>query len=208
MTETSFVIGMEKYGISNILNKRQEDNCVYLISQGTDGSVDVKRKKMNRKRIGMIIGVLLVTMLFFGFYAAFGGSLMLNEVGTATSYFESGSSISSSSAYVYYYYAFWSPSHGNAIQSMINAMYATGMGWIITGIADLVNASVGHQALVGSTAVAWVAGFLVGLYTGASALVAASDAAAEAGVSITLGAAVLSTLAGLGAAYLGALGAA
>ena len=96
MTKTSFVIGMEKYSIRNILDKRQEDNCVYLISQRTDGLVDNKRKKMNRKRIGIIIGVLLVTMLFFGFYAAYGGSLMLNEVGTATSYFETGSSITSS----------------------------------------------------------------------------------------------------------------
>jgi hypothetical protein len=149
--------------------------------------------------------VILVTAILFGIYAAYGGTIVFNEVGTAVSYFEPGPSVEASSQYGYYLFSPWSPSHGNEVQSMINAMYATGMGWIITGIADLINAAVGHQALTGATAVSWVAGFIVGLYYGATSLEAATEASAETGVALSLSSAILATIGGLAVGYLAAL---
>ncbi|WP_337860328.1 hypothetical protein [Ferroplasma sp.] len=105
------------------------------------------------------------------------------------------------------YFAPWSSSHGNAIQSMINALYGTGFGFLIDIVASAVNAAVGHQVLSGEHAVAFLGAFLVGLYAGYSSIVALSDAAAETGIAITATGALAAALSGIVAGYLGAISA-
>lgn len=208
MTQSDLVV-LPYSALGNIVPERNRVGYdILLAPQELQENMTVKLRKLNRKRIRSVAMVMLVATLFFRFYAAFGGSVVLNEIGTAVAHFEPAPVQHSSSQYMYYLVAWWSPSHGDKLQSMINAIYAVGLGWIITYVADLVNAAVGHQALVGAQAVSFVAGLLVGVFYGASVGVAASEGAAESGVAITFSAAVLSALGIVAVGWIAALSAA
>ena len=130
--------------------------------------------------------VLMVVSLFFGFYVVAGGSVILNEASNAVSYFEpTTAEISGSSLFAYYLFSWWSPSYGNPQQSMINAIYAAGLGFILQGIADLIGVTLGYQPIAGAQLVAFVAGAFVAIYYAYSFY---QIGASAAGAAITAGA--------------------
>jgi hypothetical protein len=182
------------------------------------GSTNLKQMKFNRKKIRLVAMVMLVIGLFFGFYAAFGGSFIASEYGLATTYFEHSNNVIVTHVDIaYYYFAWWSPSHGNAQQSVINAIYASGLGFIINGVMYLVGEVTGGQPLSGTAAINFVAGFIVALFFnwGAQqALVVAVNEAVDAGATAEEVAAIVASssvlapaIAGFLAGYMAILGA-
>ncbi|OWP56105.1 MAG: hypothetical protein B2I17_07600 [Thermoplasmatales archaeon B_DKE] len=199
------------FGVATERNRSSEIRSTVVVGflKPFENGNGINTAKINRKRIRILLATIFVVSLFFGLYAASGASQVLGEYGAAAAYIEhSSSNPIGSGMYLYYYLAWWSPSHGNAVQSMINAIYATGMGFIIDGIAYLVNSAVGHQALVGSQAVAWVAALIVALYEGITGLAAVSEASAASGVAITLSSAAALTITSVALGYVAALTAA
>ncbi|MCL5988056.1 MAG: hypothetical protein M1414_04020 [Candidatus Thermoplasmatota archaeon] len=162
-----------------------------------------KLKRENKRGKRLKAYVVLTISLLFGFYAVMGVSVIASEYNIATSYFESNNMQMQNENFAYYYFAWWSPTHGNAINSMIDALYATGLGWLISWFAN----QVGHPG-TGGSAVAFVAAILVGVYFGASALVALSQASAATGFVITASGAVISAILPILLTYLAALGSA
>lgn len=137
---------------------------IFLATEEMQESATVKQRKLNRKKIRMVAMVMLVTTLFFGFYTVMGGSIVLNEVGIAASYFEPSPAVHYAPQFVYYLTAWWSPSQGNPQQSMLNAINAAGLGFIFQGVADLIGATLGYQPIAGQQLVAFTAALLVGIY--------------------------------------------
>ena len=193
------------------INNNSKINKNFLKANG------LKRKVISKKEIRTKTIVLLIIGLLLSFYSVLGASVFLNEYGIATAYFESSTIDISQQNFAYFYFAWWSSSHGNACQSMINAIYASGLSFIINGVLYLIGKVVGHQVLSGTSAINFVAGFLVALYFNMSskaALVDAEEDAAAAGasaediVAMTASASVLGpTIAGFLLGYLGILGA-
>ncbi len=173
--------------IASAVSVRNHDKQdIFMISQGIQNTASVKQRKFNRKRIGLVISVILVTTMFFGFYAVFGGSMIMNEVGTAVSYFEPGHVQMQNENFAYYYFAWWSPSHGNLLQSFINAINAAGLGFIINSIGDLLGYALHTQPLTYTALIAFSAGLFFAIYKGYSAqaaLTLATQEAADAGAS-------------------------
>ncbi len=191
---------------------------ILLVREESQETVGRKQMIINRKRIREVLMVILVMGLLFGLYTAFGSSLVLNEVGLAGSYFEQSSATQSTSQsqFVYYLVAWWSPSHGNPNQSMINAIYAAGLGFILQGVADIIGAAIGYQPISGGQLVAFVAGALVAIYytysfyqIGASAASAAiADGASASQVAVLVGAyGVLGSIITYLSVYIAAIGA-
>lgn len=164
------------------------DYDIFLTPREMQEKVDKKMRRLNRKRIRVVAMVILVMGLLFGIYTVFGSAVALNEVGTAVSYFEASPVVQSvsHSQFVYYVSAWWSPSYGNPVQSMINAIYAAGLGFIIQGVADLIGAVLGYQPISGGQLVAFVAGALVAIfyaYSFGAIITEAGNAAIAAGAT-------------------------
>ncbi|MHB1440799.1 MAG: hypothetical protein ACYCSO_08195 [Cuniculiplasma sp.] len=157
-----------------------ESYDIFLVPEEIRESATVKLKKLNRKKIRTVAMVILVTTLFLGFYTAMGGSIVLNEVGIAASYFEPSPTVHYTTQFVYYLTAWWSPSHGNPQQSMVNAIYAAGLGFILQGVGYLIGVTLGYQPIAGQQLVAFVAGLLVGIYYAWSIYTIAASAANDA----------------------------
>lgn len=155
-------------------------------SQGHSGSYDfflaplevqenksINQRKFNRKKIRLVATVLFVTTILFGIYAAYGGSVVLNEVGTAVSYFEPSPVHSSvnigQSNFVYYYFAPWGGSFHNALQSAINAIYATGIGYVINLFGNFMGQEFGIYFTTAQIVI-FVATTLYSMFDGASAI--------------------------------------
>ncbi len=191
-----------------ICNKYISSQSCYILPSEDDilKKGEYNKKKYNRKKIAKIAIVLGVISLFFGAYTILPLGQIGNEFGMATQYFDkTGNTNAVTSDYAYFYFSPLSPSYRNQQKSMINAIYGVGLGFIISGIAALVNKAVGHQTLKGESAVAFVGGFLLGLYGGVSGFTAATEAAAEAGVAMTVTSALVASLMGIVRTYLGAI---
>ncbi len=186
MSESITSLMRNGYLANEISVRNHKKLDIFMISQGVQTTVNKKQRKFNRKRIGLVISVILVTTMFFGFYATLGGSIILNEVRTSVSYFESGQSQVSNENFAYYYFAWWSPSHGNLVQSFLNAINASGLGFIINSIGNLLGYALHTQPLPYTALIAFAAGLFFAIYKAYSAkaaLTAATQAAADAGAS-------------------------
>lgn len=176
-------VNILKYGSLQRINSQEYGGSydIFLATQESQLNTNLKQKKFNQKRIRLVATVLFVTAIFLGVYAAYGGSIVLNEVGTAASYFEPSPVAHSvlgagQSAFAYYYFAWWSPSHDNAIQSMINALYACGLGYVFNLFGNFLGQEFGIY-LTTEQVVIFVAQTLYGMYEGATAVNAALAAA-------------------------------
>lgn len=152
------------------------------------GSTNLKQMKFNRKKIRLVAMVLFVTALIFGIYAAYGGSAVLNEVGMAVSYFEPVPVVHSGlnagrSAFIYYYFTPWSGSYNNALQSMINALYASGLGYVINLFGNFLGQEFGIYFTTAQVVV-FVAETLYSMYDGATVVNATLLGAEAAGVDL------------------------
>ena len=55
----------------------------FLASNELQENTNLKQRRYNRKKIRLVAMVLFVTALLFGIYAAYSGTIVFNEVGTA-----------------------------------------------------------------------------------------------------------------------------
>lgn len=168
--------------------------------QNVEGREDRVQRIKNRKAIKIVLGVAVVVAMFFGVYTQLPGTVVFNEYGLATSYFEHATGpVISAQNFAYYYFYPFSGSTGNVVQSAVNAIYASGIGYIFNGLADILTAAgmpVSGPALVilGATAMgAVLLGW--GLAQTAAAMTAYLAAAGIVGVTVEV------SLAGLLTAY-------
>ena len=114
----------------------------------------------------------------------------LDEVGTAVGYFEPGPAFNSDSsaghsAFALYYYNPFSGSYHNGEKSMVNALYASGLGYVINLFGDFLGEEFGIYVTTAQV-VAFVAETFYSMYSGATAINATLAGAEAAGIDLGL----------------------